>query len=210
MESQPPEMRASDADRERVAARLREGYAEGRLDVDEFEQRLTAAYASRTYGDLEPLLRDIPLPAESATAVARTEPTGTADRWRGRIGRRPTSRVGVAVLSGVTRRGAWVVPRRFTAFAFWGGCELDLREAHFEDREVVIRASAVMGGVDIVVPYDAEVEVRGIGIMGGYEHKATGAGAAGAPRIVITGLAFWAGVDVRRADPPAKGADSQP
>ncbi|MBB1244973.1 DUF1707 and DUF2154 domain-containing protein [Streptomyces durbertensis] len=208
MDSQPPEMRASDADRERVAARLREGYAEGRLDVDEFEQRLAATYASRTYGDLEPLLRDLPLPAESGTTVARNGPGGTADRWRNRIGGRPVSRTGVAVLSGVTRRGAWVVPRRFTAFAFWGGCELDLREAHFEDREVVVRASAVMGGIDIVVPYDAEVEVRGIGIMGGYEHKATGSGAAGAPRIVVTGLAFWGGVDVRRAEPPAKQADS--
>lgn len=43
-------MRASDAERERIAELLREAVAEGRLDMDEFEQRLDTAYKARTHG----------------------------------------------------------------------------------------------------------------------------------------------------------------
>ncbi|WP_214108782.1 DUF1707 SHOCT-like domain-containing protein [Acrocarpospora catenulata] len=55
-----PEMRASDGDRERVAAALREHMVEGRLDVDEFNERLEQVYKSRTYGELAQVTRDLP------------------------------------------------------------------------------------------------------------------------------------------------------
>ncbi|GIH69649.1 DUF1707 SHOCT-like domain-containing protein [Sphaerimonospora thailandensis] len=55
-----PEMRASDGDRDRVAAALREHMAEGRLDVDEFNERLERVYESRTYGELARLTVDLP------------------------------------------------------------------------------------------------------------------------------------------------------
>ena len=55
-----PELRAADADRERVLARLRDAHAEGRLDVDDFYERLDAVYAARTYGELDVLTRDLP------------------------------------------------------------------------------------------------------------------------------------------------------
>jgi hypothetical protein len=101
-------------------------------------------------------------------------------------------------MSGFQRKGTWIVPEEFTAVAFWGGGQLDLREARFEAPVVTIRAVAIMGGVEILVPEDAEVHVNGIGIMGGFDHRASGAGAAGAPKIIITGLAFWGGVSVQR------------
>jgi len=53
--------RASDSDREQVAERLRHAMAEGRLSGDEFEQRLEALYAARTYGELDALLADLPV-----------------------------------------------------------------------------------------------------------------------------------------------------
>jgi fatty acid desaturase len=53
-------LRASDADRDAVAERLRQAAIEGRLDPDELEQRLHTALRARTYGDLERLLRDLP------------------------------------------------------------------------------------------------------------------------------------------------------
>jgi hypothetical protein len=56
-----PSLRASDADRERVAERLRHATAEGRLGSDELEERLEALYAARTYGELDALLVDIPV-----------------------------------------------------------------------------------------------------------------------------------------------------
>lgn len=51
---------ASDAERDAVAARLRDGAAEGRLDPVEFEQRLDAVYTARTHGQLAGLIADLP------------------------------------------------------------------------------------------------------------------------------------------------------
>ena len=74
-----PRIRASDADRDRTAALLREHHAAGRLTADEFNERLDKAYAAKTLGELDELLADLPgidlyqLPDAgwSAGAVAR-------------------------------------------------------------------------------------------------------------------------------------------
>lgn len=60
-------LRASDADREQVAERLRAAAAEGRIDIEELEERLTATLAARTYADLDAVLADLP----PATPVRR-------------------------------------------------------------------------------------------------------------------------------------------
>jgi Domain of unknown function (DUF1707) len=172
------ELRAADADRERVAGLLRQAAAEGRLQLDELDERLSQVYAAKTYGELEPLLRDIP-----GTSA------GPAP---------PVSRGGVAVMSEFKRLGRWSVPRLFTGFAFWGGGKIDLREAVFTEPTVKIRAFAIMGGIDVIVAEDANVHVTGFGIMGGFDHGATGSGVPGSPTIVVTGFAFWGGVTVKR------------
>ena len=53
-------LRAADADRERVAEQLRRSHAEGRLDLAEFQQRLDACYQAKTFGELAELVRDLP------------------------------------------------------------------------------------------------------------------------------------------------------
>lgn len=63
-----PEVRASDAEREAVVVRLREHAAAGRLDVDELEGRVGAAYGAGTRGDLAALLADLPADARPAPA----------------------------------------------------------------------------------------------------------------------------------------------
>jgi hypothetical protein len=55
------DLRISDAERERAANDLREHYAAGRLTEDEFDERVQAAYAARTAGELRALLSDLPL-----------------------------------------------------------------------------------------------------------------------------------------------------
>jgi hypothetical protein len=67
-----PEMRASDADRDRVAAVLRDAHADGRLAQDELLERLGATYEARTYGDLDRLVADLPRPTR--TPVTRPTP----------------------------------------------------------------------------------------------------------------------------------------
>jgi hypothetical protein len=55
-------IRASDADRERVAARLRDHFAEGRLTQEELDERITAVLSAKTYGDLNRVMADLPEP----------------------------------------------------------------------------------------------------------------------------------------------------
>lgn len=201
-----PELRASDADRERVAEVLRDALAEGRLDMAEFEERLDATYQARTYGELAPITRDLPGAGVSAPAVSMVKQPVGAGSWAERVvGGEGTSRWGVAIMGGFQRKGRWTVPRVFNSVAFWGGGELDLREANFADHEVVINCVAIMGGVDVTVPPGVEVVVRGIGIMGGFDHREEGVlGDPGAPRVIIQGFAFWGGVGVTRKLPKAE------
>jgi hypothetical protein len=65
-------LRASDADRDAVAERLRRAAVEGRLEPDELEQRLHAALRSRTYGQLDRLLVDLPSPARPRPRITRS------------------------------------------------------------------------------------------------------------------------------------------
>ncbi|MFJ9536442.1 DUF1707 domain-containing protein [Streptomyces sp. NPDC101225] len=195
-----PEIRASDADRERVAEVLRDALAEGRLDMAEFEERLEATYQARTYGELAPITRDLPVGEVAPPPTSLTKEPVASGSWAGRIvGGEGSSTWAVAVMSGFERRGRWTVPKRFTCFTFMGGGELDLREANFADGEVEITCVAIMGGVNVIVPPGVEVVVRGIGIMGGFDHRESGVpGEPGAPRVIVNGFAFWGGVGVER------------
>lgn len=71
-----PSHRASDSDRELVAEQLRHAAGEGRLTLDELEQRLDAVYAARTYGQLDGLVSDLPVPVKQSRA-----PRPGVPRW---------------------------------------------------------------------------------------------------------------------------------
>jgi len=184
----PQQLRASDQDRERIAEVLRAAAADGRLDLDEVDERLSAVYAARTYADLEPLVRDLPSPSTAPVPMVGTpRPLEPAHRgWA------------VAVLSGTNRRGPWVPPTVLTCLAFWGGGTVDLREARFRHGEMKIRIFALMGGFKVIVPDSAEVHVTGVGLMGGFADNATRGGRYNGPRITVTGFTFWGGAQVIR------------
>ena len=79
------EMRAADADRQAVADRLKTALDEGRLDLHEYDERLQQAYAARTYGDLHPLLSDLPsttlpVPTERGSGTPVTASDGEVRR----------------------------------------------------------------------------------------------------------------------------------
>jgi hypothetical protein len=187
-------LRVSDADREQVTERLREAAGQGRITLDELDTRIDATYAAKTYGELEVVTRDLPVAGSSAAMAISGSGAFPAER----IGGTPSRRLSLAIMSGARRKGTWVVPPVYTAVAFLGGVEMDLREARFSQREVKIRAYSLLGGVDIVVPDDIEVDVEGIGIMGGFDHRGSNAGPPGSPRLRVTGFAFLGGVNVKR------------
>jgi hypothetical protein len=99
-------LRASDRDREEIAAVLREHYAQGRLTIEEFDQRSTAALAAKTMGDLGPLLADLPEEGEPradapAWSTART-------RWIAVAG--AAAAVALLVVAVLAGRAVFAVP----------------------------------------------------------------------------------------------------
>jgi hypothetical protein len=197
-----PDLRASDADRDRVSALLRDAAGEGRISLDEVDERLTAVYAAKTYGELAEVTADLPV-GDTPHAPAPAEAAGADYSYGGT----PTSTVGIGIMGGFQRAGNWTVPRRFTSVTIMGGGEIDLREARFAGRDVTIVAVAIMGGVSVIVPEGAEVNVTGIGIMGGFGDTTSGPSRPGAPRITITGFAFWGGVGAERRPTRAERRD---
>lgn len=164
----PSQMRISDDDRHRMSEILRDAAAEGRIDLEELEERLEAAYAAKVYADLVPLTLDLPgqdtpgLTHVTGGAVQPTPRAGTgvpASDWQSSF----------AVMWGVERRGVWDVPPTHTAFAMMGSVEIDLREARFTAPETIIYANAIMGSVEIFVNARTHVVVEGAGVMGEFE-----------------------------------------
>ncbi|HEX6336111.1 MAG TPA: DUF1707 domain-containing protein [Jiangellaceae bacterium] len=191
-------LRASDADRERVAEVLRAAAADGRIGLDELDERLERLYAAKTYGELEPVVEDLP-------GLADVRPGQSPEREvPQRVGGAPTSRVAKAIFGGVSRRGQWVVPAHYRVKAVFGGVDLDLREARLESAEVTIESKAVFGGVSIVVPPDVTVVMEGTGVFGGFGGDAEDVQPApGAPVVRVTGKAVFGGVAVMRKPPSA-------
>jgi len=206
------DLRASDADRDRAAARLREALAEGRLTPDEHSERLDAVYRAKTLGDLAPLLRDLPETSESPDLSFRS-PRPVYGRERV-VTTNPDGIFSFALMGAAERSGQWTVARTYQALAVMGGVELDLREARFTSPHTTIVANALMGAVQIIVPDDIEVRVNGVGIMGAYEAKG-GAPASvlepGAPVVRIVGVALMGAVEVvrkrRKHQKKEKGSD---
>jgi len=67
-------IRISDADRERVAARLREHFAEGRLSPDELDERIAAALTAKTAGDVRRIMVGLPDPVPAPPQARQSPP----------------------------------------------------------------------------------------------------------------------------------------
>jgi hypothetical protein len=107
-------LRAADADRERIAERLRKSHAEGRLDIDEFQERLERCYGAKTFGELRELVKD--LPREEADL---RRPSG----WFGPSHRHPAPvapvLIALIVLAAVSGHFFWLwIPLLFFSF-YW-------------------------------------------------------------------------------------------
>ena len=83
-----PDVRVSDAERDAVATVLGQHFQDGRLDQAEFDERVTAAIAARTRGDLDRLLTDLP-PGAPAAELARQAELGRPAELAGRPSGRP-------------------------------------------------------------------------------------------------------------------------
>jgi len=174
--------RADDTDRIQLAQLLGDAAAQGQLPMSEYENRLAKAYAAQTYDELDRLRADLP----------------GSSMCRGGDCKPAPSTLLLAILSAFERRGRWNVPKRLTTFSLWGGGVVDLRYADFTSPEVEINAYSIMGGQTILLPPEVNVDIRGHGVMGGFDHRVDGTGAPGAPTVKIGGFALWGGVGIKR------------
>ncbi len=194
-------LRVSDAERHRVSELLREAAGEGRLDIDELEERLEAAYAAKTYADLVPLTVDLPVAGQLHNAPPSqpdpVEPSGVAVRY-------DTS---LAILGASRRIGVWEVGPAHTAFALMGGVDIDLRQARFSAHETVIHAYSFWGGIDIYVNARTRVVVDGVGVLGSFEQTRDRVEAdlgPDSPLVRVDGLAVMSGITVQRRPMPGE------
>ncbi len=139
-----PSLRASDAEREEVAAVLRQSLAEGRLSMLEFDERLDAVYRARTYGDLDALLTDLPhrLQPEQQTLPA-------AATWL-------VEQAGVRRVRRERRRWSRYVTVNAVCWAIWGVAVATSGGHHFEG----------LWPLWVTVPWGV-VRVRRLAIAGG-------------------------------------------
>lgn len=137
----------SDADRERVADRLRSAVGEGRLTLDEFEQRLSGVLAARTFGEVEPFVADLP-----------GGPVSVSPPDYGHL--RTTA-------AGLKRRGRWVVPRRLLVTARAGSVTLDFTDAVVAHRIVDVELDVSAGSTTLVLPPGASVDIEGVELVAG-------------------------------------------
>lgn len=131
---------------------------------------------------------------------------GARIAWRGLVGERREAVAegastvnAVAVLGGVSRTSNSPDFRGGDLIAFMGGAEADLRQARIASGPAVIDAFAFWGGVEIKVPEDWTVILKGLPLLGGYEDNTTPPTAGGEPRqeLVVKGFAIMGGVEVK-------------
>lgn len=205
-------MRASDADRERVAGVLRESYAEGRLSPAEHEERLAEVYRATTYGELLPTLTDLPVPPGTlelpgtpqspvswSAAVPAATGAGALVVDPGRAGSGEARLV--AVFSGFDRKGHFVLAPKVNATCIFGGGTIDLSHAVLTARETEIQAVCIFGGVEITVPSGVAVRLEVTGVFGGSDGPRDEALPPNAPVLRVTGAAIFGGVSIKRAKP---------
>lgn len=191
----PMSMRIGDKERQQVAEVLREAAGEGRLDLDELDERLEQTWAAKTYGDLVPItvdlhpaMRPTAHPARPASSLPATEHASS-----------------LAIMSETKRQGVWQVPEHHSAFALMGGVVIDLRQAVLEGHETQINASAVMGEVKIIVPAHMNVVMDGMPIMGEYslgKDKVAPEVGPDSPTVRVKGMALMGSVNVQRQPAP--------
>ncbi|WP_150248462.1 DUF1707 SHOCT-like domain-containing protein [Nocardiopsis deserti] len=209
---QPEHIRASDADRDKVAERLREALAEGRLSPVEHEERLDTLYRAKTVGELGPIVEDLPVPGHGydyASMERRSdEPSGMeilGSEARDLAGQSKGSENLVAVFGGCERKGRWLVEPRTNVSVLCGGVELDLREAVLSQHEVTIQVAVIMGGVEITVPHGVRVINNTSSILGGADmHGTDQVTDPNAPVVRLTGTCMLGGVDIKAKGPKRK------
>ena len=181
----PRDLRASDADRDRVLALLAEAAADGRLTPDEHAERVQRACTARTLGELADLTRDLAVPSAQ-----------------------PVRLDGGRVISGVfgpaRRDGRWVVPETLTVTAMFGEVEADFTQAILQARHVQLLATVIGGRLRLIVPDGVSVVVTAPVVVGRRRGGTPPPASPDMPVIEVKGLVLGGEIIVRTPPRPRR------
>jgi hypothetical protein len=183
-----PGVRASDADREATVTRLQTAVGEGRIDLDEFGQRASAAYAAATTAELDQLLADLPAPATEVPAVGEI------------VGERPPSGPVFSVFGDVKLTATTSVPQRVGTL--FGDVKIDLRGLRTSAPTVELYLTTVFGDVQVVVSEGVAAENGGWTVFGDRRTElAPVPRLPGTPHVVVRGWSVFGDRKLRSLAP---------
>ena len=134
------DMRISDAERERVVAQLNTAVSEGRLTLAEFEERVDGVLRSRTFGEVEPYVSDLPVQRVTAPKLVEIRNRSSA----------------------LKRQGRWTVPRLLSISTRSGSVKIDFTEAIFSAAAVDVALDAQSSSVELILPAGATADLDSI------------------------------------------------
>ena len=181
----PRDLRASDADRDRVLALLAEAMSDGRLTPDEHAERVQRACTARTLGELADLTTDL--------VVASAQPV-----------RLDGGRVISGIFGPAKRDGRWVVPATLTVNAMFGEVEVDVTQAILQARHVQVHATVIGARLVLIVPDGVSVVVNTPMVLGRRRGSTPVPAGAETPVIEVKGLVLGGEIIVRTPPKPRR------
>ena len=181
----PRDLRASDADRDRVLALLAEAVSDGRLTPDEHAERVQRACTARTLGELADLTTDL--------VVASAQPV-----------RLDGGRVISGIFGPAKRDGRWVVPETLTVTAMFGEVEVDVTQAILQARHVQLHATVIGARLVLIVPDGVSVVVNTPMVLGRRRGGTPLPAGAETPVIEVKGMVLGGEIIVRTPPKPRR------
>jgi DUF1707 SHOCT-like domain/Cell wall-active antibiotics response LiaF, C-terminal len=182
-------IRVSDSEREEIVALLGHAAGEGRLTLEEYNDRAGAAYSAKTRGELVCLIEDLPVAGQQPTVLTPTASTAPT------LGR-PQERI-LAIFATDSRKGRWQVPAQVEARSVFGDCQIELQEAQLQHQVTRFDVTSVFGSVTIFAPEGVDIRMTGTAIFGSKESKMHKPVTPGAPVIEVNCRVIFGSVTVR-------------
>ena len=177
--------RVSDSEREETVGALRDDLLAGRLTLDEFSERVGAAFDARVGADLARVREDLPELVSRAT--------------------RPRMRLSVAAFGHLVRRGRIRLPRRTLTISAFADLDLDLREAEIDTGKVTVHVFTLVGNVDVYLPEGIDVTVGGLIVFGRRRDWGRDTARAAEPALRVRAHGLFGTVDVWRVPTDVRG-----
>lgn len=175
LDQPPPGRRASDQDRDRAATLVQEAHTDGRLDVEELDERLNRVYTAKTAVDLQAATADLLPAVPGGRSEVTIRATGSSQK----------------------REGSWQVAERINAVAAHSSITLDFTDAVVPWPEVHVDLQAAHSSVVLIVPTGWRVDLDDVDLHYSSSRNKTGAVAADGVRLHVTGTVSHSSLVVR-------------